>query len=111
MDFLWPFNVLALLLPFVVRYFAKPLPEQQDDIALRVPFFKAFQNQFRQSAHIKSAFSVLCFVSGFLALVIAAMRPVVYEQAINLPVNGRQLMLVLDVSGSMAEPDFFWNNK
>ena len=111
MEFLWSFNVFALLLPFVVWYFSKPLPRQEDAIALRVPFFKAFQNEVGQSIHTKSAYFALFFMAGFIALVMSAMRPIVYENAIYLPTNARQMMLVLDVSGSMAEPDFIWNNK
>ena len=111
MEFLWPFSIFALFLPFVVWFFVKPLPEQQDAVALRVPFFKAFEDQVGASVYVRSKLPMLFFILGFLALTIASMRPVIYEQAINIPVNGRQMMLVLDVSGSMAEPDFVWNGK
>ena len=111
MEFLWPFSIFALFLPFLVRYFMRPTAQKKGEQALCVPFFKVFQNQSKTTFYSRSNLSVFLFISGFACLVISAMRPVVYKEAINLPVNGRQTMLVLDVSGSMAEPDFIWNGK
>ena len=111
MEFLWPFSIFALLLPFLSRYLMKPLAQKNGEQALRVPFFKAFKDKSATHVHSRSNLAVFLFVLGFIALVISAMRPVSYGEAINIPANGRQLMLVLDVSGSMAEPDFVWNNR
>lgn len=111
MEFLWPYSIFALLLPFLVRYFVQPMTQKKGEQALCVPFFKAFQNQSKITFYSRSNIAVFLFMFGFACLVISAMRPVVYKDAISLPVNGRQTMLVLDVSGSMAEPDFVWNGK
>ena len=111
MEFLWPFNIFALLLPFIVRYFMKPLPPKNGEQALRVPFFKVFQNQSTARIYSRSGFAVFLFILGWFCLIISSMRPVTYEDVVDLPVNGRQLMLVLDVSGSMEQRDFVWNNR
>ena len=111
MEFLWPFSIFALLLPFFIRYIMRPIPQKNGEQALCVPFFKAFQNKSKTFIYSRSNLAVFLFVTGFVCLVIAAMRPVTYKQAINLPVTGRQLMLVLDVSGSMEQRDFIWNNR
>ncbi len=109
--FLWPLSVIALLLPFVVWRFTSPINPQGDKQALCVPFFRAIQNQIATGIHIRRSSFALLFFFAFVALVVAAMRPVSFDAPIYIPTNGRQMMLVLDVSGSMAEPDFIWNNK
>lgn len=111
MEFLWPLNILALLLPFLARYFTKPLSQKNGQAALCVPFFKVFQNQSKTTIYSRSNIVVFLFILGFICLVISSMRPIVYKDAISLPVNGRQTMLVLDLSESMSIPDFVWNGK
>ena len=54
--------------------------------------------------------SHLFFIFAYIALIFSLMRPVYYSDTIYIPSTGRQLMLVLDVSGSMAQQDFVWNN-
>ena len=111
MEFLWPFSIFALLLPFFVWYFMRPLSQENGEQALCVPFFKAFRDQYKPSVYSHSIFSVFLFALGFIGLTIAAMRPVSYKDSVAMPVTGRQMMLVLDVSGSMAQADFVWNGR
>ena len=111
MEFLWPLNIFALLLPILVWYFMRPLSQENGEQALCVPFFNAFKNQYKPHIYSRSKFVVLLFILGFVGLVTASMRPVSYKDSIALPVTGRQMMLVLDVSSSMAQPDFVWNNR
>ena len=111
MEFLWPFSIFALLLPLFVWYFMRPLSQENGEQALCVPFFKAFRDQYKPHVYSRSVFSVFLFILGFIGLTIAAMRPVSYKDSVAMPITGRQMMLVLDVSGSMAEPDFIWNGR
>ncbi|MBE6449374.1 MAG: VWA domain-containing protein [Alphaproteobacteria bacterium] len=109
--FVWPFAVLIAFLPFLIRYFSKPLDQQATQNALCVPFFDVFKAQIGSYKISFSNSFKFFFIAGFLALVVALMRPVLYEQASYIPLSGRQLMLVLDVSGSMGERDFVLNGK
>ena len=109
--FLWPFCAIALLFPVGIWLLSPPYESSAQSKALCVPFFKAFQNQTGQSHRVNHFVPTLLMIFGFIALTAAAMRPVLYEQSVDLPTTGRQMMLALDTSGSMATPDFEWNGQ
>ena len=109
--FLWPFAVLAVLLPILIRFFLSAIEPIQNRQALSVPFFHAVRHKNYTYFGGASTFLAVLFSFAFLALVIAAMRPVSFGQAIYMPSKSRQMMLVLDVSDSMSLPDFVWNNR
>jgi len=47
----------------------------------------------------------------WFALVLASMRPQWLGEPIDIPLTGRDIMLGLDISGSMRERDFQVNNR
>ena len=108
-DFVWPFAILVIFLPFLIRYFFKPVEQEMSQNALCVPFFDELKMQVGIRKFSFSNPFKLFFILGFFALTLALMRPVLYKQASYIPLSGRQLMLVLDVSGSMGERDFVLN--
>jgi Ca-activated chloride channel family protein len=79
--------------------------------ALCVPFFDVIQKNLKKTVGPYKKRSSPFFILAYLFLTVAAMRPVFYAQPIYIPSTGRQMMLVLDVSGSMAEQDFVYNNR
>ncbi len=109
--FLWYFLAPAVLLPFVVWYFQKPLTEQKAERALCVPFFKVLQEGAFFSTTLSYNGLAFIFFMAWLALIVALMRPVSYGDGFLMPTKARQMMLVLDASGSMAEQDFVLNHK
>ncbi len=110
--FLWFFLFPFIFLPFVIRYFQRPLPDQLGGQALCVPFFREV---LRSSSNKKigTATSHFHFLFWFawLLFVLALMRPVLLGEAVFIPNKARQVMLVLDVSGSMAARDFTLNGR
>ena len=109
--FLWPFAVLAFLLPIFVRLYFKPVDSAQSQLALCVPFFNAIQSKNTSFfSFFPNIISVLCW-GACLAFTIALMRPVSFGSPIYIPSKARQMMLVLDVSVSMNRQDFIWNNR
>jgi Ca-activated chloride channel family protein len=93
----------ALPLPLLLRYLlprARPLQTG----ALRVPFFGALLSAERRSAGARRG-SALLAVLVWLLLVVAAARPQWLGEPIGLPLEGRDLMLAVDISGSMTEED------
>ncbi len=107
-EFEWLALLLLLPLPYLVWKFIAPI-KNKESIALYVPFFDDFnqeqQNQYRLSG--KHLF-ILAGLS-WLFLVLAAARPVWIGDPIDLPNSGRNLMLAVDLSGSMREQDFVMN--
>lgn len=109
--FEWPWLFLALPLPLLTRWL---LPRADDSVeaALRVPGLDAFVINIAASVHRLPKRSRLWLAAlAWLLLVTAAARPVWLGEPIDLPVSGRDLMLAVDLSGSMRTPDFVINGE
>jgi len=105
-QFLWPWAALLLPLPFII-YFSFPAKNNLDDAALRVPFLNDFGQSTNSQAHShkKPWLIILAFIAWCL-LVLAIMRPQYLGESVELPVSGRDLMMAVDLSGSMQIQDF-----
>ncbi len=105
--FLWPLAFLALPLPYLVRYLAKPVDPGLSG-ALRVPFFQTlFGSSSTGAGNENRSVWKLAFMSVvWVLLVTAVARPALVGPEVPLPVQGRDLMMAIDLSGSMAEQDF-----
>ena len=110
LEFTWPWAFLALPVPLLVYRFLARAARQ--DAALYVPFYQRLSS-LQGDASRPDASRVLrwiCCVLIWLAIVIAASRPQWVGEAIQLPSSGRDLMLAVDVSGSMEARDMVINN-
>ena len=110
-DLLWWWMFLLLPLPWLVRLVLKPA-QQQAGRALKVPFLEDFQQgkqAFSRSWH--SWLALLLGALAWLMLLTAAARPVWIGDTVSLPMQGRDLMMAVDLSGSMQEQDFILNRQ
>jgi Ca-activated chloride channel family protein len=112
--FLWPWAFASLPLPLAVHYLL-PRAEQGPGSALRVPFFAAITAALgtpstRPGGGLGVLMAVLAAVAWAL-LVTAAARPQLVGEPIALPMQGRDLMLAVDISESMAEEDMVLGNR
>jgi len=102
----WPWSLLFLPLPLLVWYFLPPVNTQQQ-AALRVPFvedFSVLNSSFKTGK--KNIWLITLVVLCWLFLVLASTRPLWVGKQIELPISGRDLMLAVDLSGSMQVEDF-----
>jgi Ca-activated chloride channel family protein len=102
----WWWMLLALPLPWLVRRLL-PADVLDRDAALKVPFageFKDFAGLKSSGAAAAWRLATLWVVWGLA--VIAAARPEFVGDPVALPVTGRDLLLAVDLSGSMEEQDF-----
>jgi Ca-activated chloride channel family protein len=105
-EWLWPWLLLLAPLPWLVRRLLPPATSQQP--ALRAPFFREWQqiNEVRggrsRRAGVVRTLSVWLL---WLLLLLAAARPTWVGEPIELPKSGRDLMLAVDISGSMRIED------
>lgn len=109
-EWLWPWVVLLAPLPWLVRRFA-PRAQGQDP-ALRAPFFEQWQSLSEQGAQGSRAVGKLPLIAlwvMWLLLLVSAARPVWIGEAVELPNSGRDLMLAVDISGSMKIEDMQLN--
>ncbi|MDJ0882462.1 MAG: VWA domain-containing protein [Gammaproteobacteria bacterium] len=106
LDFQWPLAFLLLPLPLLIRYVLPPAKINQQ-AALRVPQLEDFQSLSGGTPLLRNnqwmlSLLVLCW----LLLVSATARPQWVGDQIEIPVSGRDLMLAVDLSGSMQIEDF-----
>jgi Ca-activated chloride channel family protein len=105
--FLWPWAFGLIVLPIAARYLTKPVPQSTGG-ALRVPFFARLAGAVKGPArHGFSHWAKLiaaCLI--WLCLVAALARPAMVGPEVALPDEGRDIMMAIDLSGSMGAEDF-----
>ncbi|RLA57078.1 MAG: BatB protein [Gammaproteobacteria bacterium] len=105
-EWLWPWMLVLAPLPWLVHRLATPARSQ--DPALRAPFFDEWQQLSEsQQTHTSASGTIptLSLWLLWLLLLVAAARPVWIGEPIELPNSGRDLMLAVDISGSMRIED------
>lgn len=103
LELAWPLLLLALPMPWLLRRWLPRAPEQGGG-ALRVPFYGELVALAGDGADAPARRRRWAWLAWFL-LCLAAARPQWIGEADSLPVSGRDLMLAVDVSGSMAAED------
>jgi len=104
----WPWIFLLLPLPWLLRW-ALPAADSGDS-ALKITFIGELESMTRKRATVAlpSWRQQLPFVVIWLLLLFAAARPQWLGEPLPLPTSGRDLLLAVDVSGSMDYPDMQW---
>src|SRR5687768_1874745 len=102
--FAWPWLLLALPLPLLARWLLPAAPAH--GAALRVPYGPRLDAIAQSGGHALRGGRVHPLLAlAWILLCIAAARPQELGEAVQPPQVGRDLMLALDLSGSMSEPD------
>jgi len=111
LEFAWPWLLLLLPLPLLVRVIGKPVNLQRG--VLRVPFVDDFTLEGVSAGKTtRDNLPLLLLAStAWILLLLAAARPQWHGEPVPLPVAGRDLMLAVDLSGSMQERDFTLNGR
>ena len=105
-QFAWPWAFALLPLPYLA-YRLLPKATQPDNAALWVPSLAPFASaQSSRPAPPKQRWRLALTLLCWLLLVTACVRPQWLGQPVELPVSGRDLMLAVDLSGSMSTDDF-----
>ncbi|TRX54937.1 VWA domain-containing protein [Thalassomonas sp. M1454] len=106
----YPWALALLVLPVIV-YFALPAYKEQRD-SLQVPYFKRLVKvsgeQPRAGAVLlkRNVIQKILLFIGWIALVFAIAKPEFVGEPIELKKSAREIMVALDLSGSMSEQDF-----
>jgi Ca-activated chloride channel family protein len=102
----WPWALVALPLPLIFRYL---LPEAKglSEAGLRVPNIDSFATlKDRSGTEQLLNWRFWIAALAWMLLVLAAARPERIGDELDVPVAGRNLMLAVDLSGSMDQKDF-----
>lgn len=108
----WPWLLLLLPLPFLVRRLF-PAASTQEQAALYFPLLDDLLQARgdRQVALPKSERAPLWLWLIWILLVAACARPQWHGEPVGIPSSGRDLLLVVDISGSMETPDMQINGE
>ena len=111
LELTWPWVLAILPLPYLVYKLATRAPRQ--DAALYVPFFTMLTRLQSDSENISNGrtLSVILCAMIWLLLVAAGTRPQWLGDPVELPSTGRDLMLSVDISGSMEAQDMVIGNR
>ena len=107
----WPWMLLALPLPILVRKFMQPVHATQD-AGLKVPSLRGFA-VLKERSEVEQLLNWRFWlaIAAWILLVVAAARPERIGDEVDVPVSGRNLMLAVDLSGSMDAKDFELGNR
>jgi len=111
-ELVWPFALLLAPLPLIVRALVPPRSHRQ--AALTVPdvaHFKAEETGIGMQVRGRWPWRLLVLWLAWLCLVAAAARPQWTGAPVTLPTTGRDLMLAVDISGSMGTEDMQLGNR
>lgn len=102
----WWWMLAVLPLPWLVRRFWQPQALERD-AALKVPAATEFVELDRgRPALDPRRFRLVVLALVWALAVLAAARPQFVGEPVALPMTGRDLLLAVDLSGSMEEQDF-----
>ncbi|QCU89177.1 VWA domain-containing protein [Thiomicrorhabdus sediminis] len=109
-DLLWPWMLALLPLPWLLRFVIKPVKQQQSPL-LAPQIIQRINGQMPEQSLIdpqqqKSRLSVLA-VLLWISLILAATRPVYYLDSTPFEASGKEMMLAVDLSGSMQKTDMY----
>lgn len=101
----WPWMLAALPLPLLAMLL--PAATQARTPALRFPMHGALQATLRggRGKRARPRLRLGLAVLAWVLLVAAAARPQMMGEPVHMPVTGRNIMLAVDLSGSMQTPD------
>ena len=102
----WPWLLLLAPVPWLLRLLI-PASPSGDLQALRVPWFSAVTGG--KAGWMRRPLLALVAALVWLLLVMAASRPQWVGEVESLPVTGRDLLLAVDISGSMDTQDMILN--
>lgn len=109
LDFGLPWMFLLLPLPWLVHRF---LPAaNRHEAALTMPFFDHLPILAQSEDQPRSRLRAIILAAAWLCFLSAAAQPFWIGDAVELPTSGRNLMLAVDISGSMQVEDMVLNGR
>ncbi len=113
LEFLAPWAFFFIVLPPLFWWLLPPAKSQASS-ALRVPFYaelEKFSGPTQGAQALGQRWLVALAALIYLLLLLAATRPQWLGEPIEIPVSGRDLMLAVDLSGSMEQTDLQINGQ
>ena len=108
-EFIWPWALVLLPMPFLIQWLL-PAKNQHANFALKVPFYQHLKQLANYNIEPQKINLILLWLMwSLLVLAVSGPRWVGKPQPVQR--EGRNIMLALDLSGSMQQADMEINNK
>lgn len=114
LEFIWPWMIFLLPLPWLIKRLVKPQQKKQTpllapQIIARIEADLPPENlvELNQS---RSGMPILAILLWF-ALIFAATRPVIYLNSTPFEMSGKEMVLAVDLSGSMRKEDMYLDGR
>ncbi|GAM64229.1 bacteroides aerotolerance operon [Vibrio ishigakensis] len=110
LELTYPWMLLLLPLPLLVHFLIPAYRTKQS--AVKVPFFEILveilgETPSSGASQLKANWwQRLILIASWCLLVFAMCKPMMLGESQTRELMGRDIMVVVDLSGSMAEPDF-----
>ena len=102
-EFQWPVVFYLGILPLLIGML--PAVKQASITTVKIPFFNQFWRSLSGVNQQTKWWLKLIALLAWVLFIAAAAKPVWIGEAVALPVEGRDLMMAVDVYGSMQETD------
>ena len=111
LSFVWPWFYLILPLPFLYRKLRRSANSESPYLESTILLSIAETQNRLVSATSQRRLLILLLIIAWLSLVTAIARPVNIGDPVALPTTGRDILLAVDISGSMEREDMIINGR
>jgi len=105
-EFNWPWLLALLPLPLLIRFFSSAGQAQTPLVLPNLPYIETATGTTSKTNRATWPLTLM-----WLCLVVAAARPMWIGEPQSIPQQGREMMLAVDLSGSMQAEDMQINNR
>ena len=111
LSFVWPWFYLILPLPFLYRKLRRSANSESPYLESTMLLSIAETQNRLVSSTSQRRLLILLLIIAWLSLVTATARPVHIGDPVALPTTGRDILLAVDISGSMEREDMIINGR
>ena len=111
LSFVWPWFYLILPLPFLYRKLRRSANSESPYLESTILLSIAETQNGLVSSTSQRRLLILLLIIAWLSLVTAIARPVNIGDPVALPTTGRDILLAVDISGSMEREDMIINGR
>jgi Ca-activated chloride channel family protein len=109
----YPWMLVAIVLPFIIRFILPKTKSEENSQALKVPFFNQLSLSFANVNNMSGSISHLKYLASviWILMIISGSGIQWLGKPLSIPQSGRDLIMAIDLSGSMQTPDMMVNGK
>ncbi|MCG8325415.1 MAG: VWA domain-containing protein [Thiotrichales bacterium] len=108
-EIVWPAILLLIPVPFLVRFLLPAYSTGSDTLWL--PLISDYRKASLDQGSGRNYWLLILATLAWLLLLLSASRPQLAVKQPGLPINGRDMMLAIDLSESMRQTDFEYRGK